>query len=232
MVIVFSGCRTIRSCCDESCVRFFAPPVYAARSTSKAAALGLGLPADRFTRWFDAPLTNMTLLRYPKTGKERWGIHPHKDFDVLTLLAHDPVGGLQVLARDGEWLDAACPEDGFLVNAGDMLELWSGGRIRSAPHRVLNRFGRERVSFPWFAVPEPEVTIEPLLPPVPGFAREPLNCAEASAAVWYSNWPDAAPPAGIALGEFGAHPREAVRDTGQGNAAGGAAGTASDRRRD
>ena len=130
----------------------------------RAAALGLGLPADRFTRWFDAPLTNMTLLRYPKTGKERWGIHPHKDFDVLTLLAHDPVGGLQVLARDGEWLDAACPEDGFLVNAGDMLELWSGGRIRSAPHRVLNRSGRERVSFPWFAVPEPEVTIEPLLP--------------------------------------------------------------------
>ena len=224
MVIVFSGCRTIRSCCDESCVRFFAPSVYAARSTSKAAALGLGLPADRFTRWFDAPLTNMTLLRYPETGKERWGIHPHKDFDVLTLLAHDPVGGLQVLARDGEWLDAACPEDGFLVNAGDMLELWSGGRIRSAPHRVLNRSGRERVSFPWFAVPEPEVTIEPLLPPVPGFAREPLNCAEASA--------DAAPPAGIALGEFGGHPREAVRDTGQGNAAGGAAGTASDRRRD
>ena len=63
----------------------------------RAAALGLGLPADRFTRWFDAPLTNMTLLRYPETGKERWGIHPHKDFDVLTLLAHDPVGGLQVL---------------------------------------------------------------------------------------------------------------------------------------
>ena len=188
----------------------------------RAAALGLGLPADRFTRWFDAPLTNMTLLRYPETGKERWGIHPHKDFDVLTLLAHDPVGGLQVLARDGEWFDAACPEDGFLVNAGDMLELWSGGRIRTAPHRVLNRFGRERVSFPWFAVPEPEVTIEPLLPPVPGFAREPLNCAEASAAVWYSNWPDAAPPAGIALGEFSAHPREAARDTGQGNAAGGA----------
>ena len=227
MVIVFSGCRTIRSCCDESCVWFFAPPVYAARSTSKAAALGLGLPADRFTRWFDAPLTNMTLLRYPETGKERWGIHPHKDFDVLTLLAHDPVGGLQVLARDGEWLDAACPEDGFLVNAGDMLELWSGGRIRSAPHRVLNRSGRERVSFPWFAVPEPEVTIEPLLPPVPGFAREPLNCAEASAAVWYSNWPDAAPPSGITLGEFGDHPREAERDTGQGNAAGGATGATS-----
>ena len=39
---------------------------------------------------FQAPLTNMTLLRYPSTPQEsEFGIHPHKDTNIFTLLHPD-----------------------------------------------------------------------------------------------------------------------------------------------
>ena len=168
----------------------------------QAIEVGLELPVDSLNQWFKAPLTNMTLLHYPATGKKNLGFHPHKDFAVLTILPYDPVGGLQVMSREGEWIDVVGREDAFMVNAGDILEVWSGGRLRSAPHRVVNWSGQERISFPWFAVPEPELNIEPLVEPVPNFDRATLNCGDASLAVWSSNWPEAQPPAGIALTEF------------------------------
>jgi isopenicillin N synthase-like dioxygenase len=139
-------------------------------------------------------LTNMTLLNYPPMAADvdGWGIHPHKDFNVITALAHDPIGGLEVRARSGDWLDATCPEDAFVLNVGDMLELWSGGRLISTPHRVVNRTGEARQSFPFFAKPRYDVIIEPLITPIDGFDRLPLHVGTSAADIWYSNWPDAA----------------------------------------
>jgi isopenicillin N synthase-like dioxygenase len=142
----------------------------------------------------ESPLTNMTLLNYPPTTPtpDTWGIHPHKDFNVLTVLAHDSVGGLEVRDRNGDWIDAACPEEAMVVNVGDMLELWTGGRLVSTPHRVVNRSGRQRQSFPFFCKPRWDVIVEPLLPPVSGFDRLPLHVGTSAADIWYSNWPDTA----------------------------------------
>jgi isopenicillin N synthase-like dioxygenase len=141
---------------------------------------------------FEKPLTSMSLLHYPPqaNGDDGYGIHPHKDTDALTIIAPDPVGGLQVLARDGTWIDVECPADGFVVNIGDMLELWSGGRFVSTPHRVINRSGKERYSFPWFAVPRHDVVVRPLVDPLPGFSRPAVHCGHWSAEIWRTNWPD------------------------------------------
>jgi isopenicillin N synthase-like dioxygenase len=152
----------------------------------------LKLDADWVLSTLVNPLTNMTLLNYPPSPPKaaNWGIHPHKDFNYLTFLAHDPVGGLEVRTPEGGWIDAACEPDEFVMNVGDMLELQSGGRLVSTPHRVINRSGQARQSFPYFSVPRFDVRVEPLLPPVPGFKRAPLMAGEASHAIWYSNWPD------------------------------------------
>lgn len=138
------------------------------------------------------PLTNMTLLNYPPTEPttDTWGIHPHKDFNVLTVLAHDPVGGLEVMLRDGTWITAECPPDAMVVNVGDMLELWSGGRLVSTPHRVFNKSGGARQSFPFFYKPRWDVIIEPLVGSLEGFERRPLHVGRSAADIWYSNWPD------------------------------------------
>lgn len=165
----------------------------------------LGLDAARVMAMMEKPLTNMTLLNYPPTTPEQagWGIHPHKDFNFLTLLAHDPVGGLEVRAPDGTWIEADCAEQEYVLNVGDMLELLTGGRLVSTPHRVTNRSARQRQSFPYFSVPRFDVVVEPLLPTVSGFQRSPLESGAASHDIWYSNWPDESlTDAAIDLGNY------------------------------
>ncbi len=141
-------------------------------------AEGLGLAEDAFARHFAAPLTNMTLLHYPQAAPDAagFGIHPHKDTCALTIIAPDPVGGLEIRKPGGDgWAEPDCPGDGFVVNIGDMLELWSGGRLVSTPHRVINPRGHERYSFPYFAVPGHDVTGPPLLPQLAGIDRPPVQ---------------------------------------------------------
>jgi hypothetical protein len=165
----------------------------------------LGLDVARVMAMMEKPLTNMTLLNYPPSTPEQsgWGIHPHKDFNFLTLLAHDPVGGLEVRTPDGAWIEADCAEQEYVLNVGDMLELLTGGRLVSTPHRVTNRSARQRQSFPYFSVPRFDVVVEPLLPPLPGFVRSPLESGTASHGIWYSNWPDEAlTHASIDLGNY------------------------------
>ena len=159
-----------------------------------ALAEGLGLAPRALTAAFAAPLTNMTLLHYPSqvAGAPGYGIHPHKDTAALTIISPDPVGGLEVKRPGGGWSEPECPEGGFIVNIGDMLELWSGGRLVSTPHRVVNRTGRERYSFPYFAVPRHDVTVRPLLKPLPGFDRPAVDSGYWSAEIWRTNWPDEA----------------------------------------
>lgn len=162
----------------------------------EALALSLGVDPGILRAAFDEPLTNMTLLHYPPqaSGEGGFGIHPHKDTDALTILAPDPVGGLQVRGRgQSDWIDARAPDNALIVNIGDLLEVWSGGRYVSTPHRVINNNGSDRYSFPYFAVPRFDVCVAPLLPPAESVRRREIHVGDASRAIWYSNWPDAAP---------------------------------------
>ena len=154
--------------------------------------IGLELPDGCLRNAFRDPMTNMTLLHYPPQAPDDdgYGIHPHKDTDALTIIAPDPVGGLEVQTHNGGWITPDCPPGGFVVNIGDMLELWSGGRLKSTPHKVVNRSGRERYSFPYFAVPRHDVVVAPLLPPLRGFDRPSVHCGHLSAEIWRTNWPD------------------------------------------
>lgn len=166
-------------------------------SNSLLAALApkLDLPAQYFVDAFQTPLTNMTLLHYPPTRPQsnNFGIHPHKDTDALTILAPDEVGGLWLRPRNSqEWIDASVPADTLLVNVGDMLETWSAGYFQSTPHKVVNSSGRQRFSFPYFAVPRHDVIIEPLFDSHSSTQFPVASAGEISRKIWYSNWPDAA----------------------------------------
>jgi isopenicillin N synthase-like dioxygenase len=116
-------------------------------------ALGLGLPPD----WFSATVTAApTLLfrifRYPPGDDRAWGVAEHTDYGLVTILAQDQHGGLEVRGPDG-WIDVPADPDVFVVNLGDMLERMTAGRYRSTPHRVRNTTAHERLSFPFFVDP-------------------------------------------------------------------------------
>ena len=154
----------------------------------------LGVEQDWLLRRFRQPLTNMTLLHYPpqKPNEPGFGIHPHKDTDALTILVPDRVGGLMVRQRGGsDWIEVNAPDDALVVNIGDLLELWSGGYFISTPHKVVNKTGAERYSFPYFAVPRFDTVVEPLLELQPGFERSGVHVGNVSREVWRTNWPDA-----------------------------------------
>ncbi len=131
-------------------------------------AVGLGLPAD----WFEQQLTGdptvlFRIFHYPPADlashDETWGVGEHTDYGLLTLLAQDHLGGLQVRTVDGAWMEVEPTPGTIVCNLGDMLERLTGGRYRSTPHRVRNTSGRSRLSFPYFFDPSWDATV-PTLP--------------------------------------------------------------------
>ena len=155
-------------------------------------AIALGVKPDILLDFFNEPLTNMTLLHYPvsSTESQRSGIHPHKDISSITILHPDPLGGLEIRTRKGEWLEIFCPPDALLVNIGDLMEVWSGGRFISTPHRVLNRNQASRYSAPYFSVPRYSTLVKSLVEYENNFKPREILVGEVSAEVWRTNWPD------------------------------------------
>ena len=154
----------------------------------RAFALGLGLPEDQFLDGSDRPLSRASLTYYPpqprSMGEGQFGVGPHTDFGVLTVLCQDDVGGLQVQGYDGEWI-AAPPIPGTLVvNVGDLLARWTNDLYRSTPHRVINASERERLSLVLAYDPDNGTLIDPAIVCGDGGGAkyEPITCGD------YLNW--------------------------------------------
>jgi isopenicillin N synthase-like dioxygenase len=126
-------------------------------------ALALGLEADWFPRHLTAdPLRLFRIFRYPPdAGDGGWGVGEHTDYGLLTILAHDGSGGLEVRTHAG-WVQAAPPAGAFVCNLGDMLERLTGGRYRSTPHRVRHAGAGDRLSFPFFFDPSWDAVVDRL----------------------------------------------------------------------
>ena len=130
----------------------------------------LGLEDD----WFDhhltaAPTILFRIFRYPPLPADvrDWSVGEHTDYGLLTILAQDAHGGLEVRGPDG-WVAAPPVPGAFVVNLGDMLERMTGGRYRSTPHRVRNTGAADRLSMPLFLDPAWDADVRP----VPGAADE------------------------------------------------------------
>lgn len=126
---------------------------------------GLGLHPSHFRRrYMSDPLILFRIFHYPPeepAAEPTWGVGEHTDYGVLTILKQDDAGGLEVRTRAG-WIAAPPLPGAFVCNLGDMLERMTGGLYKSTPHRVRNRSGRGRLSFPFFFDPDFDATIEPL----------------------------------------------------------------------
>ncbi len=127
-------------------------------------ALSLGLDAGYFASGYTAdPTVLFRIFHYPPSPPQAddWGVGEHTDYGLLTLLAQDDSGGLQVAAPEG-WIDAPPIPGTFVCNIGDMLDRLTGGWYRSTPHRVRNLSEHGRLSFPFFLDPGFAAEVPPL----------------------------------------------------------------------
>ena len=129
-----------------------------------AIAGAVGEDPEFFRDKFSRP---MTLLRgnfYPErpawAGEKDFGIATHTDYGCLTLLATDDSPGLEVRKRGGGWIPLSAPPGEFVINFGEMLEFWTGGRVKATPHRVVGT-DVERISIPLFFNPNHDVNVAP-----------------------------------------------------------------------
>ncbi|KAH8618557.1 putative non hem dioxygenase in morphine synthesis N terminal 2OG Fe(II) oxygenase superfamily [Trypanosoma vivax] len=128
----------------------------------RAIALAIGLKEDFFDSKFEEPLSVLRMVHYPpQKSQSQYPLvcGEHTDYGIVTLLYQDAVGGLQVRNLANEWMDVEPIEGSFVVNIGDMMNMWSNGRYRSTSHRVRITTA-DRYSMPFFCEPNPYTVIE------------------------------------------------------------------------
>lgn len=110
----------------------------------------------------------LRILHYPPLGVHSLGevrAAAHEDINLITLLPAATAPGLEVRDINGNWHEVECDPGALIVNAGDMLQLATGGYYKSTTHRVVNPTGSEalksRYSMPLFIHPRPEVKLAP-----------------------------------------------------------------------
>ena len=75
----------------------------------------------------------------------------------------DDVGGLEIKGENGKWIAAPPIVGTFVVNLGDMLEVWTNGSYKATTHQVRkSESGRDRFSVAYFFGPQLECVVRPV----------------------------------------------------------------------
>lgn len=132
-------------------------------------AVALGLDDCFFEAYFRRPRNNLRLASYPIVKPEdmlpgQIAYGAHTDYTGFTILRQDETvpGGLQMQV-DGAWLHVPPLPRTFVVNAGDLIHMWTNGVYRSALHRVcLSAQPSPRLSIVFFTGPSKDAVIHPI----------------------------------------------------------------------
>jgi isopenicillin N synthase-like dioxygenase len=131
-------------------------------------ALFLNLPTNYFANATQDGNSVLRLLHYPPMPPKPDGVRAeaHEDINTITLLLGAEEAGLQLLTREGQWLDVNPPPGALVVNIGDMLQRLTNHVLPSTSHRVVNpaqdRAHLPRYSIPFFLHFAPDFVIETL----------------------------------------------------------------------
>jgi isopenicillin N synthase-like dioxygenase len=133
-------------------------------------AAALGLDADFFETRTGHSLDTLRVnyfegLPGDSLLPDQFGIGPHTDYGILTILLTDDVPGLQVLAPEGGWRDVTPVPGALVVNIADMLAQWTNDHWRSTLHQVQAvrpKAGRavHRRSLPFFHEGDYDMVVE------------------------------------------------------------------------
>ena len=122
-------------------------------------SLALGLEATWFDQYFSDPVVIHRMVYYPQNSGQAG---KHTDTGIFTVLIQEklPHPSLRVYTKD-KWIDVPCLENTFIINLGDMLQMWTDGLFVSTAHEVIHEVPTTRISFPFFIFPNIDTIIEP-----------------------------------------------------------------------
>lgn len=167
----------------------------------RMSAMALGLPDNYFDPFYAKPASVFVVSHYPplrpppagvaiKDGKPRY--RAHSDYSGFTILLQDEQdfdagesGGLEI-DIDGTWVPVKPQPGSFVINIGDLFELWTNDRWRSTPHRVVSpplhapAATRSRMTAMLFSGPSMDSIIAPM--PTCVSAEQPARYQSMSAA--------------------------------------------------
>ncbi|WP_394889980.1 isopenicillin N synthase family dioxygenase [Mesorhizobium sp. AaZ16] len=152
--------------CRELAYGYHQKMVGLAKKLLQGIALSLDLSESYFENLMQNPISIQRLLHYPPQSgyisEDIIGIGAHTDYGNLTILAQDDVGGLQVMNRDGDWVQGTPIRGTFIINIGDLIQRLTNDTYLANIHRVVNTSGRERYSIPFFIDGDFDAIVAPL----------------------------------------------------------------------
>jgi isopenicillin N synthase-like dioxygenase len=132
----------------------------------QAIALYLGLNENCFLEYIHNGNSILRAIHYPPITQEPKSAiraEQHEDINLITLLVGASAGGLQILTKQNEWVDAISLPDQIVVNVGDMLQRLTNNKLKSTTHRVINppreMWHTSRFSIPFFLHPKSQMSL-------------------------------------------------------------------------
>ena len=131
-------------------------------------ALGkaLDVSSTYFSDMIDTGNSILRAIHYPPVGEAppvgSVRAAAHGDINLITILMGATSSGLQLLDRDGTWLDVETKPGQLVVDSGDMMSRITNEVIPATIHRVINPEDSKsaRFSMPFFVHPHPEAMLE------------------------------------------------------------------------
>ncbi len=111
----------------------------------------LGIPKNTLPNMAKDGNTVLRALHYPPVSGDQFNsgairAAAHEDINLITILCEATEGGLEILTRQGKWLEILCQKGQMVVDSGDMLSRITNKIIPSTTHRVVNPKGSKNVS--------------------------------------------------------------------------------------
>ncbi|MCE0481656.1 hypothetical protein HAX54_039547 [Datura stramonium] len=104
----------------------------------------------------------LRVMKYeaPQSNETEIGLSAHTDKCIITILYQNQVNGLEIQAKNGQWINVEPTPDTFTVMIGDSLHAWANGRVHAPHHRVMMKGNKTRYSVGLFSIPKDGYKIE------------------------------------------------------------------------